>query len=660
MIKTTKFRKAWILVAVVSLAVGLLAPAAAAGPDPDDGGPLDGGGDFLVLPDRSDSLAAHDAATADIVSSGPTAKNVKNIDQRGRGDRLEEESTTDVWVLGNYAYTGTFNSPCGGESGAGVWIWDVRNPNKTKFVDIIPSPTGSRSNDVKVASMNSGDILVHSNESCGGGPGGFEIYDVDDPKNPVPMASVTINESDLNAISPLFFAPGSLDDVGVHNLFLFTQGSNDYVGVVAGTAFDNFMIYDITDPANPSAIPVGSWGAEELVPGLPPGVDDYSDLVLGDTDPTGSITLNALLDLFTGFGASQNKFLHDITISADGTQAYLANWDAGLVLLDISDVTDPQLVSVALDVANGSLDGEVNSHAVWPSEDGSIVVEGEEDFSAWEAAVPPGNLTIDSSFPGDPTIPGTAIATSAGDDFEANQTGEIGTVDGSSVVVTSGNLAGNSYVAIELATAAGSPTFGTTGPLTGELVFIGQACGPPISDLILNAGVFDPGDIAVVRRGACFFEDKAATAASLGASAVIIANNIAPSTEWSGLRIWDYSDPANPVLASTFNTTCSASTSPAGACATFGTYSVHNVIVETTGNKVKAYVSWYSDGMLVLDVSDPWNPVEVGRFLDASSNGGEPNDFWGVYKVPNDPFFYGSDRNGGLYAFKEQGSGSGK
>ena len=80
------------------------------------------------------------------------------------------------------------------------------------------------------------------------------------------------------------------------------------------------------------------------------------------------------------------------------------------------------------------------------------------------------------------------------------------------------------------------------------------------------------------------------------------------------------------------------------------------MIVETTGNKVKAYVSWYSDGMLVLDVSDPYNPMEVGRFLDASTNGGLPNDFWGVYKVPNNAFFYGSDRNGGLYTFKERGS----
>ena len=128
--------------------------------------------------------------------------------------------------------------------------------------------------------------------------------------------------------------------------------------------------------------------------------------VSGDFDRT----LDAALWLIDGFGASANRFLHDITISADGTSAYLSNWDAGLVLLDISDPSDPQLVSVALDPVNGSLDGEVNSHAAWPSEDGAIVVESEEDFSAWESSAPPTNLSLDgSATPGDPTIPATAI-----------------------------------------------------------------------------------------------------------------------------------------------------------------------------------------------------------------------------------------------------------
>ena len=641
MIKTTRFRKAWILVAVVSLAMGLLAPAAAAGPDPDDGSPDDGSSHTLERPDRGDSLADHDAVTASIPSSGPTAKNVKNIDQRGRGDRFNAESTTDVWVLGNYAYTGTFNSPCGGDPDAGVWVWDVKNPNKTKLVDdIIQSPTGSRANDVKAASMNSGDILVHSNEACaGGGPGGFEIYNVDDPKNPVHLKSVQTD--DVNALlrDDLGFT-----DFGVHNLFLFTQGSQDYVGAVVNSEFGNFQIFDITDPTSPSL--VGFWGAESNSMGdfpAPHPFEDYATL----TD-FGKI-LDADAYLFDGFGASQNRFLHDITISADGTQAYLANWDAGLILLDISDVTNPVQVSVALDVAGGSLDGEVNSHAVWPSEDGSIVVEGEEDFSAWEGSIAPTNFRFSFDNP----IPGVAASTTTGDVFEASQTGNSGTLTETELDVTGGPLAGTTYSVAELSENA-LPLGG--GSVSGDIVWIGQACN---GDSILNGAQIAGGGIAIVRRGACTFSEKNINAAAAGATGFVVANNLV-GTEWSGLRIWNYSDPANPVLESTFNTTCSASKAPAGSCDPAGTYSVHNVIVETTGNKVKAYVSWYSDGMLVIDVSDPENPVEVGRFLDDSSNGGEPNDFWGVYKIPNDPFFYGSDRNGGLYSFKEQGSGSGK
>jgi len=385
---------------------------------------------------------------------------------------------------------------------------------------------------------------------------------------------------------------------------------------------------------------VSAWGAEEI---FDPGV--------GDETVDEDRVLDAALWLLDGFGASANRFLHDVTITADGTQAYLANWDAGLVLLDISDPSNPLYVSSAIDVANGSLDGEVNSHAVWPSEDGSIVVEGEEDFSAWEASVPPGNLTLDGTTAGDPTIPATAIATLDGDFFEANQTGLTGTTDGSSIAIDGGDT----FVAIELATPAVSPTFADTGPLSGEFVWIGQACTLTTTDTVLNAGAIDPGDIAVARRGACEFEEKADAAAGAGAAAVVIANNISTSTPWSGLRIWDYSDPANPVLASTFNTTCSASTASGGPCDPAGTYSVHNVIVETTGNRTKAYVSWYSDGMLVLDVTDPYNPVETSRFLNASSNVDLANDFWGVYKVPNRPLIYGSDRNGGLYIFKEVG-----
>ncbi|UCH26736.1 MAG: hypothetical protein JSV66_03555, partial [Trueperaceae bacterium] len=154
--------------------------------------------------DLSAPLIAHDAATADVVSSGPSANVTKNLAPSGSGERSDAGATTDVWAHDGYAYTGTFNNPCGGDPAAGIWIWDVHNKNKVDFVGIIPSPTGSRSNDVKVAAMNSGDILVHSNEACAaGGPGGFEIWNVDDPNNPSFLAHVQVDE--INSITPLFF-----------------------------------------------------------------------------------------------------------------------------------------------------------------------------------------------------------------------------------------------------------------------------------------------------------------------------------------------------------------------------------------------------------------------------------------------------------------------
>jgi hypothetical protein len=340
--------------------------------------------------------------------------------------------------------------------------------------------------------------------------------------------------------------------------------------------------------------------------------------------------------------------LHDITISADGTKAYLSNWDAGLVLLDISDPADPQLVSVAIDPVDGSIDGEVNSHAAWPTADGSVVVEGEEDFSVFEGDSPLSNFTFQEQPTN--TIPGVGISTNAGNGFENNQTGNNVTVDADSVTVNSGPLAPTVYPAAE--GSGNQPKFADTGPITGEAVWIGRACP---GDPILNAGAV-PGNIAVVRRGECFFSEKLATAALNGATAIIVSNNQQDSV-WSGLRIWDYSDPANPVLASTFNTVCSANPSDT-SCDSRGTYSSHNIIVEDN----KAYIAWYSDGVLILDISDPYNPVEVGRFhrtgADFEAENGGIQDVWGIYKVENSPWIYASDRNGGLYVLKEYGAGS--
>lgn len=625
-------RKAAAVSAAAGLALTVSVGTASAHPDGelDDGSESGAEGPVFELPWGDGDAALHEEPGGGSTlpdTLGATGQRI--LDVAGRGERNVRNATTDVWALGDYAYTGTFNSPCGGEPDAGVWVWDVHNPNKVEFVTVIPSPVGSRSNDVRVAEMHSGDILVHTNESCNGGPGGFEIYNVDDPANPVYLSSVRIDE--LNPIADSLF--GGVTDVGTHNLWLFhTKDGRDYVGVTSEGVFDNFQIYDITDPTAPTL--ASTYGAEET---FDPGVSDSDDF---------DRVLNAALWMIDGFGASANRFLHDVTISADGKTAYLASWDAGLITLDISDPTNPVLVSVAIDPVNGSLDGEVNSHSVWPSEDGHIVVEGEEDFSAWEATVPPSNVTFGNGNP----IPGVMAATSTGDAFEANQTGNSGEVFDDHVVVDSGPLAGT-YPAAEF---SGNNFPLGDGSVTGAMVWAGRACA---GDALENEAAL-AGAIAIVRRGACTFAEKATSVAGAGAVAIVITNNNPTSTPWSGLRIWDYSDPANPVLASTFNTACSASTAPSSSCVADGTYSVHNVIVETHGKRVLAYISWYNDGVIVLDVTDPYNPVEYSRYLGTNEEG-VLNDFWGIYKIPNNPFIYASDRNGGLYVMKFKGNGKG-
>ncbi len=622
-------RKVAAVVTALSTALAVSAGTAQAHPDDDvaDDGTSDGGQEARFELPWGDGEQAHDepgGGTSLPDTLGATGN--KTIDVAGRGVRNTSNATTDVWAHDGYAYTGTFNSPCGGDPEAGIWVWDVSNPNKVSHVGIIPSPAGSRTNDVRVAAMNSGDILVHTNESCAGGPGGFEIYGVDDPANPVYLASVRIDE--MNPIADALF--GGVTDVGTHNLFLFTDGGNDYVAVTSEGVFDNFQIFDITNPTAPTL--ASTYGAEET---FDPGVSDSLDF---------DRVLNAALWMIDGFGASANRFLHDVTISADGDTAYLASWDAGLIMLDISDPTNPTLVSVAIDVANGSLDGEVNSHSVWPSEDGTIVIEGEEDFSAWEATIPPSNVRFSFDNP----IPGVMAATSTGDAFEGSQTGNSGSVFADHVVVETGPLAGT-YPAAEFSSNA-NPLGDTS--VSGAMVWAGRACA---GDALLNAAALD-GAIAIVRRGACTFSEKAQSVFGAGAIAVVVTNNNPTSTPWSGMRIWDYSDPSNPVLASTFDTVCSASTAPSSSCVADGTYSSHNVMVESQGSKVLAYIAWYNDGVIVLDISDPYNPVEVARYL-GTNEAGDLNDFWGIYKEPNNPFIYASDRNGGLYVLKMKGQG---
>lgn len=678
---------------IISILVGFLAFAPVSKAHEEEPGHTPGGG--------GDSTHTDDG----VISEGPI-KGAK-LKLIGQGRRPLPEGTTDVWAHKGYAYLGTFSSPCGdgtGDNGSGVRIFDYGNieDKVVSEVGFIPSVFGSRSNDVKVAQMNSGDILIHSNERCqSGGPGGFEIWNVDDPLQAVHLAHVQTDDTNNYLREILNFR-----DHGVHNLFLFKQNEKDYVAAVVLSGFGTFQIFDITNPTNPQM--VGSWGAEEI---------RMADLGITQ-EPELLDDLNAINDLFDwlrfeGSGVFANRRLHDITINEDGTRAYLSNWDAGLVLLDISDLTDPVLISVALEPDNK--DGEVNSHSAWPSQDETIVVEGNEDFFTTTTPLNPFDLELPVTLRFEPEDSGNYTVSLASSNYDS----DIGDSTGLGLDAS-----------VPISFSPGFPYFGTVYPqvfvntagtvtLNGGIVqFLPSTHefihGPPRiapwwADLDPSLGgavhAIDKGDRLVITwNGVPYYESNDGSPstfqlvlyadgtiemnylqiAPLKALTTLIGisegnnnesgteldytedlplalagtileqfSNIGPSP-WGGIRIWDFSDPANPVLASNFDTVCSARPG-AEACNPNAIYSVHNIIVE--GHK--AYISWYGNGVLIIDISDPYNPVELARYhpgdekFELQNNGIQ--SVWGIYKIPGESLIFASDRNGGLYILEELG-----
>ena len=117
--------------------------------------------------------------------------------------------------------------------------------------------------------------------------------------------------------------------------------------------------------------------------------------------------------------------------------------------------------------------------------------------------------------------------------------------------------------------------------------------------------------------------------------------------QWGGLRIWDLSDPAEPTQIGQFSTPNAANGRAGG---TFQ-YTIHNPIVRGT----TAYLSWYGDGVRVLDIADPTNPREIGSFVPpaaADPYGYHPTApmVWGVYSEGDLVLL--SDINGGLYVLR--------
>jgi hypothetical protein len=81
----------------------------------------------------------------------------------------------------------------------------------------------------------------------------------------------------------------------------------------------------------------------------------------------------------------------------------------------------------------------------------------------------------------------------------------------------------------------------------------------------------------------------------------------------------------------------------------FGAWSIHNT--EVSGDR--AYVSWYSNGIVALDLTDPTTPELVGQFVPGNEVGEAA--MWAVAIDHTTGLVYGSDIESGLWILEPTG-----
>jgi len=125
------------------------------------------------------------------------------------------------------------------------------------------------------------------------------------------------------------------------------------------------------------------------------------------------------------------------------------------------------------------------------------------------------------------------------------------------------------------------------------------------------------------------------------------------------LRVYDYRDVAHPVQIGEYRTPNSLGTNDQGA----GDYVIHNPLLVGTD----VYASWYSDGVRVIDTSDPRTPREVAYFVPPSANNpvspsqrgvlNNATQVWGVAVDEATGLVYLSDMNSGLWIVRRTDKG---
>jgi hypothetical protein len=153
------------------------------------------------------------------------------------GNNVPERYSSDLWVHGNYAYTGTWGNR--GNIGNVMKVWSLDAAGAPALVGSVTVPGIGTVSDLQVS--DDGQLLVLSGER--GTNGGIFLYGLSDPAQPLSLGSALVGSA------------------GVHTVTLSAIGSRLYAFAARNPGLDAtpaegpaLLIYDIGDPGTPTLV----------------------------------------------------------------------------------------------------------------------------------------------------------------------------------------------------------------------------------------------------------------------------------------------------------------------------------------------------------------------------------------------------------------------
>jgi hypothetical protein len=637
-----------VLLAVVPLAV-VLTPAAQAATTPE--GTADRGSG-----QQHGGLARH---------LPPAHENMElvgkiKIDQPF-GNVLEGQFA-DVAVFKNNAYVMSWSAKenqtdltCQRGGFASVDISEPAHPVQRNFVPALPETyhgEGAQGITLNTPAFK-GDILAVNNEPCGAnGVGGFDLYNISDPANPVALVRGAGDRSpdDNTLVQDPAEVPNSS-----HSIFVWQDGPRAYAVTVDNTEGHDVDIFDITVPTDPEFI--ADLDLDEMFPNI---VDNSAN---GDS-----------------------IFFHDVVVkNIGGVQTMLASyWDAGYVKLNVNDPAHPQYLG------DTSFDGpdpllgfdppEGNAHEAEFSFDNRFVLAADEDFSPYRA----GTFSITTgpnagNFPAQEVSGGTSVAhlpdhllngPTVFGGYGCNASTPVPQRSSVSLTVASGEEAilvlergpADDPTAPEAACFPGEKAANAIAAGWDAVLLVNRHLGDAASDeAFCGSGGFPAGaQIVTLCTTHEAFHRLFGTTPNFD---VPVPGGDAPALGTIGEKVradsffdgWGYAHlfrNDNGKMAEVGAYAIPESLDPRYASG-FGDLSIHEFATDPETNL--AYSAYYSGGLRVVRFGDD-GLHEVGRFIDEGGN-----DFWGVEQFTDaagNRLIAGSDRDYGLYIVKYTGPGA--